>query len=132
MFSLYVCLKTDSDSVHGMLLEKVEWEKIASKNIFVLLLYSTPVVLTISALPTEIDICANCLDPDKMACNEPSHLMCTLCQPVIDFWLKPLFDTSTFKDGIVHFRNPRVNIYHAMGKFSRQQTDDIFLIFSMK
>ena len=38
------------------------------------LMTKTNLFLTLSAQETKIDIYANSVDPDEMACNEPSHL----------------------------------------------------------
>ena len=66
-------------------------------------------LLTFSAQQTKPNICANSVDPDETARNEPSHqelhffsILVLICR------LKPLFtpvDKSKFKDGRVHFRN---------------------------
>ena len=70
-------------------------------------------------MQTKTDTCANSVDPDKTAHNEPSH-QDLHCLPFCLFFcllfcvlitLKPLFeavDMSKFKDGRVHIRNSGV------------------------
>ena len=43
--------------------------------------------LTLSAQQTKTNTCANSVDQDEMAHNEPSGS--TLCHSVIDFWVNP-------------------------------------------
>ena len=62
---------------------------------------------TLSALQTKTDTFANSVDPDKMACNKPSHQDLTVYQSVYDFRLKLLLSTMDLfkvRDRRIFFR----------------------------
>ena len=68
-------------------------------------------LLALSVLQTKTNTCANSVDQDEMAHNEPSHL--DLHCLSFYFRLKPLFasmDKSKFKKKRVHFRNSGMNV----------------------
>ena len=89
---------------------------------------SCPVMITLPALQTKIDTCANSVDPDETAHNEPSH-QDLHCLPLsIGFWLATLFaimDLSSFNDGNVHFINLGWKL-DTLGRFSTFYWGDNF------
>ena len=64
---------------------------------------------------------ANSIDPDEMACYEPSYLALHCLQ-------KYLLVYMSERDHI----DSAFNLYHCLGKFSSQHIDNVFLIFSRK
>ena len=92
---------------------------------------SCPVTITLPALQTKIDTCANSVDPDETAHNEPSH-QDLHCLPLsIGFWLATLFaimDLSSFNDGNVHFINLGWKL-DTLGRFSVLFTGEITFDF---
>ena len=65
-------------------------------------------LLTLSALQTRPDICANSVGPDEMAHDEPSHRDLNCLPFCFSFWPASLFaimDMSKFNDGEVHSIN---------------------------